>query len=582
MTLIAPGTRLMLLTAVIIAHTGIVPAAEAEDSAESMQMAAYLQMLRADEAMENGDGAAAESYREAQARYQALREAFPDWKSEMIAYRIQYCSDALESAAQVPPTAAAGLPPTDPSPAGGPPDESLPVGIESQSLPDQTIQALQKENNYLQLRLMELEDEITGAQEVPATHSEEISRLRLENAEYEAATKSLQLKLDDSRIERSTHRGLEQENAELRARLEQYGLRTKGHVEESRQQARIALELRQQLASLKSRNRQMQLALKGADLEADVIQAMEEEQRELSTKVRMLLDQRNGAIADGRTHATEARAEREKVEAMKAQLEEAQRALATSLAETQTLIAENARLAAEGEASTSMADRVRNEADAALAAAHDDASAQRQTQEAEFAALEEELEESRDWRVALEARMAATQREAVEAAERADLADAGREGLQQLLDTAQLEREKIAAALLESNLRIDLLEADLVSAQEAVTEAWAARDAVAPQAAVLESGLEDAKPSIAEAERMIGGLRASLETSDVPGLVDTAQWEALLQERDAQLDSIRRNMAELSNALSVAMKDRDAALGEEARLQSELDTLRIMLEPAKR
>ena len=198
-------------------------------SASRLQTDAYLAMARADAARDAGEtAAAAAGYRDALDQYQALREKYPDRQGDIVAYRIRYCSRELNALL---------------------PDPPAPVSAGPGTVPEQTLQALQRQNRLLQQRLRELERE---------------------KREWEAAASQSTRRLD---------------------------LQT-ARVEELGTQVREAHDLRRRIEALQKRNRELELALKGAEQEAETRNDMEEERRVFAAKVRLLQEQCAEAQSD--------------------------------------------------------------------------------------------------------------------------------------------------------------------------------------------------------------------------------------------------------------------------------------------
>lgn len=214
------GLALMLAVAPFAPPAGFAQETNRPDSPPSAT-AAYAAMAQADESRDNEDWVGAISaYRDALGLYRRLAASRPDWESETVRYRINYCANQIEKIGRTTGQSATELVTNStPTPASASDGDGF---LERYS-------ALVQENQYLRQRQIEMESDMSGPETATNTFGE-IEKLKTENkqlqnkiaelttAESGAKTKELAAqigKLDEERA------ALSAENEALKQKLEE-------------------------------------------------------------------------------------------------------------------------------------------------------------------------------------------------------------------------------------------------------------------------------------------------------------------------------------------------------------------------
>ena len=410
----------------LAAVAGGAEAAPPAGDAESTRTAAYLALVRADEA--HGSGRAADArrgYTDARDLYLQLREVFPDWQPDIVAYRVSYCEEQLDRL---------------------PGDADAPGAGESE-LEELVHESARTETRYLKQRIRELEEEMGTAAE-GGKWRERADALAEENDALRRNLVAMRSRVTSAESGLVSASSLERENRDLQTLVNQQQAR----LEEFQTLESRAREAEQHLEAAQSRMRRMQLALKGAEAEASDTREREEKLRVLDAKLRVIRDARDrlaeeaegieGRLASMESEIDEARAARATAE----------KAMAAALAESQEFVKANTDLRAEMEASAAEFRDATGRLTAAEAAARD--------RDALVADLEAELDEANRTRIDLEKRLAESTKQLLEMEGR--LADRWtgenevRAALAKQRETcATLTRELQESEVLASGYRID-------------------------------------------------------------------------------------------------------------------------------
>ena len=369
-----------LLPAFLIGLGFLLPAQAAEP--DRLQMDAYTATIQADEARDAEDwGVAVSAYQDALIAYRRLAAEHQDWQPGVVAHRIQYCEtelDRLEGRSALPvPTAS-----------------SRRAGPES-TVEHVRIQALNRESDYQQQRINELDAELEQSRQDSFTQTERLDALTRENQSLRESLREARNKLDAVDFDKDSYRDLQAHAGRLKSQLrgatDQLKDRTDQLAEGVKwQEAYHAAQ--EEMAAQQAQIRQLELALKGAEREGELRSQQDEERGLLEAKCRLLRREVDDALSsshdlEGRLHTLTL-----EHETLQDAYDEARRALAASLNEMQDYVA-HAESSDPG------------------AAEDDDAT---DSLVAELEAMEEEASELRDARISAEARAAKAERQILE------------------------------------------------------------------------------------------------------------------------------------------------------------------------
>lgn len=151
------------------------------------------------------------------------------------------------------------------------------------------IQAMETENRYLRGRIRELESELDAVEPAEPAQPERLSELERENRQLSAKVDLLQEHLDVAARERATLRRMEEQARQWREIILEQRTRLAG----LQRRLDAHSELSGEVEELRTHNRQLELALKGSEQEAGVIDRLQEDVRVAQAKLRVLLQERN-------------------------------------------------------------------------------------------------------------------------------------------------------------------------------------------------------------------------------------------------------------------------------------------------
>jgi chromosome segregation ATPase len=453
------------------------PARVRADDSIAVHRDAYLSLRRADVAKERGDWETAlQTYELALRQFRALRDRAP---SEMVEYRIAYCESQLANLAKEAETSTLG----------------------EAELHARRRGALQQENVYLRQQVSELEAELEQDLRLPGDEPPDWLALQRSARAAEKENRRLREQLDQAQGDRTALRDALEENRQLQERWAHQRERLKACTQMERQ----VDQLREEASALRTRNRQFELALKGAEREVDRLRASEERNRVLQAKVRLVQREWDACAADQQQYAARVRqleAERDRLAKANQDREEA---LDAALSEAHTWMRQVSELteqvsAAEQEAAEAQSDSASRRNDSLL--------------QDEIQGLEDELAALRRRSRQAEARAALAQRYALQVAELEDQQVL----LRQRLDESARKLTRLQAALMkqdpsagdvqdheaERQRSVDL-EKDLFESLRAqgdltrqLSQSEARSSEMQAKMAALQRELESLKPSIDE------------------------------------------------------------------------------------
>ena len=429
------SSRRALLMGVLLCGWGwFAPAQDELPSAslpERMQMDAYLALFRGDEARdEERPEQAALAYREAAEAYHALQTTYPDYQPAMVKYRLTHADREL-----------AAIEPKQPDPS-----ELPPVEVDGDDFEREQINALRTENRYLRQKVLGLEDEVEEGEGPSPEHVEELSRLSQRGQELSMTVSMLRKQLDSANVDRTALRAAQQEARELKTVV----AKQRSQLVDQRKRSEEVGSLRERVTELSGRNRQLELAIKGAEQEANSIRRLEEQLRVLNSKTQLLMEDRNrlaGDVTSMTAREETLQGHRQRLEASQSQ---AEKALAASLKEAQAFMERSGGLEEMVAQAQSALEQVRNE----LAVAKE---SQAESQ-AELVDVEAELAALRKTHIATEAQSAELRQEALEGRNlKTELAEIEAAHQAALASMRQAEAEAMAARSSEAERELAIL-----------------------------------------------------------------------------------------------------------------------------
>lgn len=164
------------------------------------------------------------------------------------------------------------------------PEAEAPAG----ALAARHIQALDAENRYLHSRIRNLESELETLATMPTPVDVDAERLRQENRNYSERIARLLEQLEEADQDRATLRRAEEQARRWRELI----LQQRDRLAEQERRLRGQASMQGETESLQARIRQLELALKGSEYEAGVVDQLREEARLVKAKLRLALEER--------------------------------------------------------------------------------------------------------------------------------------------------------------------------------------------------------------------------------------------------------------------------------------------------
>lgn len=194
-----------LLPVLLIGLGILLPAHAAEP--DRLQMDAYTATIQADEARDaEAWGVAAAAYQDALTAYRRLAAEHPDWQPGVVAHRTQYCETELARL-----SARGALPAPTASSRPAEPDAAI---------EHVRIQALNRESDYLQQRVDEMDTELEHSRQDSEAQTGRFDALTRENQSLRESLREARHKLDTVDFDKQSFRDLQAHAARLKSQLD--------------------------------------------------------------------------------------------------------------------------------------------------------------------------------------------------------------------------------------------------------------------------------------------------------------------------------------------------------------------------
>lgn len=240
-----------------------------DTAARGMWMDAFMKMKEADEALEGGKMALAlELYEKAHRAYTQLSEKFPEWKNEMVHYRLNYTEQKVTSLGTRLEAADQELPR----------DELATMVATLKNKVDKLQEQSARAQEQLQATKADLEKARQKLAEEPAQNKKSMRKLQKELAAAQSKLKDIR---EEKREAQDKIRELEKTNKKLSAKLEAGDTET----------ARPTAKLEQQVAELKKDREVARRERKAFKKQFEFYQALSEKRAKTIEQLRAELQQ---------------------------------------------------------------------------------------------------------------------------------------------------------------------------------------------------------------------------------------------------------------------------------------------------